>query len=121
MFGIALGYPDANDATRLAHDPIHKLMIGRDPVEGERLASQPTISRMENGVGRADLLDMGKEMAEGLRLDRALIEQQEPRSKSSARRFTKPRPAGLTSLVSSSKPSSWFTPVERRRTICASS
>ena len=64
VFGIALGYPDANDATALAHDPIHKLMLGRDPVHGERLASQPTISRMENGVGRAELLQMGKALLE---------------------------------------------------------
>ena len=68
VFGSALGYSDANDATRLAHDPIHKLMIGRDPVEGERLASQPTISRMENGVGRAELLDMGKASQASCRL-----------------------------------------------------
>ena len=34
VFGIALGYPDANDAARLADDPMHKLMIGRDPVLG---------------------------------------------------------------------------------------
>jgi hypothetical protein len=60
LFGIALGYPDANDATALANDPIHKLMLGRDPISGERLASQPTISRMENGVGRAELLQMSK-------------------------------------------------------------
>ena len=60
VFGIALGYPDANDATALAHDPIHKLMLDRDPIRGERLASQPTISRMENGVGRGELLQMGK-------------------------------------------------------------
>lgn len=58
VFGIALGYPDANDAARLADDPIHKLMLGRDPVFGERLASQPTISRMENAVGRGELLQM---------------------------------------------------------------
>jgi hypothetical protein len=58
VFGIALGHPDGNDADRLADDPIHKLMIGRDPIEGERLASQPTISRMENAVGRAELLQM---------------------------------------------------------------
>lgn len=64
VFGIALGYPDANDATRLAHDPIHKLMLGRDPIEGERLASQPTISRMENGVGRAELFQMSQALVE---------------------------------------------------------
>ena len=34
IFGIALGYPDANDAQGLAEDPIHKLLLGRDPVEG---------------------------------------------------------------------------------------
>lgn len=60
VFGIALGYPDANDAARLADDPMHKLMIGRDPIHGERLASQPTISRMENAVGAAELLKMSK-------------------------------------------------------------
>ncbi len=60
VFGIALGYPDANDADALANDPIHKLMIGRDPIHGERLASQPTISRMENAVGRGELLEMSK-------------------------------------------------------------
>jgi hypothetical protein len=63
LFGIALGYPDANDATALANDPIHKLMLGRDPIHGERLASQPTISRMENGVGRGELLQMSKVLA----------------------------------------------------------
>jgi hypothetical protein len=64
VFGIALGYPDANDAAALANDPIHKLMLGRDPIRGERLASQPTISRMENAVGRAELLQMSKAVAE---------------------------------------------------------
>jgi hypothetical protein len=32
---LALGYEDANDAARLAADPIHKLLVGRDPVDGE--------------------------------------------------------------------------------------
>jgi len=63
-FGIALGYPDANDAGGLADDPMHKLMIGRDPIHGERLASQPTISRMENSVGRAELLQMSNVLAQ---------------------------------------------------------
>jgi len=64
VYGIALGYPDANDAKRLADDPIHKLLIDRDPLDGERLASQPTISRMENGVGRAELFGMSKSLAQ---------------------------------------------------------
>ena len=66
VFGLALGYADANDATGLAHDPMHKLLLDRDPVSGERLASQPTISRMENGVGRAELLSMGTALSEAV-------------------------------------------------------
>ena len=31
VFSIACGYPDANDAARLAADPIHKLLLDRDP------------------------------------------------------------------------------------------
>ena len=42
IFGIACGHPDCNDAEHLADDPIHKLLLGRDPVAGESLASQPT-------------------------------------------------------------------------------
>ncbi len=45
IFGIACGHPDCNDAAHLADDPIHKLLLGRDPVAGESLASQPTLSR----------------------------------------------------------------------------
>ena len=37
IFGIACGYADANDAARLAEDPVHKMLVGRDPVEGARL------------------------------------------------------------------------------------
>ncbi|MFH1144242.1 MAG: methyltransferase domain-containing protein [Candidatus Eisenbacteria bacterium] len=36
------------DAARLAHDPMHKLLMGRDPIQGLPLASQPTLSRFEN-------------------------------------------------------------------------
>ena len=31
VFSIACGYPDANDSARLAKDPIHKLLLDRDP------------------------------------------------------------------------------------------
>ena len=48
IYGIGSGYPDANDADALADDPIQKLLLGRDPVTGQRLASQPTLSRFEN-------------------------------------------------------------------------
>jgi hypothetical protein len=58
MFAIALGYPDCNDARVLADDPIHKMLVGRTPVSGDRLASQSTLSRFENGVGRVELYQM---------------------------------------------------------------
>jgi Transposase DDE domain group 1 len=63
IFGLACGYPDANDADRLADDPIHKLLLGRDPIDGDALASQPTISRFENEVGTQALYAMGRELA----------------------------------------------------------
>jgi hypothetical protein len=50
VFGLCAGYADCNDAARLVHDPIHKLMVGRDPLTGLGLASQPTLSRFENAV-----------------------------------------------------------------------
>jgi hypothetical protein len=63
MYGIGCGYPDANDAGRLVDDPIHKLLLERDPIAGERLASQPTLSRFENTPRRADLYRMADALA----------------------------------------------------------
>jgi DDE family transposase len=63
IFGVACGHVDANDADHLADDPIHKLLLGRDPVAGDPLASQPTISRFENRVGVQELYGMGRELA----------------------------------------------------------
>jgi hypothetical protein len=63
IFGLACGHADANDADQLADDPMHKLLLGRDPVAGDPLASQPTISRFENRVGVQELFGMGYELA----------------------------------------------------------
>ena len=63
IFGIACGHPDCNDGDRLAEDPIHKLLLDRDPVSGERLASQPTLSRFENAVNGCALYRMADELA----------------------------------------------------------
>ena len=63
IFGIACGHPDCNDGDRLAADPIHKLLLDRDPVSGERLASQPTLSRFENAVNGCALYRMADELA----------------------------------------------------------
>lgn len=55
IFGIIAGYEDQNDHDTLRSDPVFKLIADRDP--GQRdLASQPTISRVENAVTPADLL-----------------------------------------------------------------
>jgi len=64
VYSIACGYADANDAARLAHDPIHKLLLGRDPLTGAALASQPTLSRFENAVNAKDLYRMGEALAD---------------------------------------------------------
>jgi hypothetical protein len=64
VFGIACGYADGNDAARLADDPIQKLLAGRDPIMGESLGSQPTLSRFENGVSAIELYRLGEALAE---------------------------------------------------------
>ena len=51
---IACGYEDAIDLDRLRHDPLMKLAVGRCPETGDPLASQPTISRMENSPSKTD-------------------------------------------------------------------
>jgi len=62
---IACGYEDANDLDRLRHDPLMKLAVGRCPESGEALASQSTISRLENAPRKT----------EAARLCAALIDQ----------------------------------------------
>ena len=64
VFAIACGHPDGNDGDRLAEDPIHKLLLGRDPIDGGRLASQPTISRFEHTAAPRMLLAMGHALAD---------------------------------------------------------
>lgn len=81
-FGIACGYADANDAARIADDPMHKLLAGRDPIAGEPLASQPTLSRFENRVRRADLFRMADALAD------LVIAHHRRRLRGKARRIT---------------------------------
>ena len=59
VYGIACGYEDCNDAARLRTDPVQRLLIDRDPLTGEALASQPTLSRLENGIDGRSLVGMG--------------------------------------------------------------
>jgi len=66
IYGLACGYEDANDAARLRKDPIHKMLLGRDPVKGLDLASQSTLSRFENAAGPRTLYRMGMSLAEAV-------------------------------------------------------
>ncbi|NET37836.1 MAG: IS1380 family transposase [Cyanothece sp. SIO1E1] len=51
IYQLIGGYEDANDSDFLRHDPIYKIVCGRLPIAGEELlASQPTMSRLENHV-----------------------------------------------------------------------
>jgi hypothetical protein len=50
----------------IAEDPIQKLLLGRDPVQGAALASQPTLSRFENAPRRADLYRMGEALMQSV-------------------------------------------------------
>ena len=47
---IACGYEDQNDSDALREDPLLKMAYGSLPESGQDLASQPTISRMENAA-----------------------------------------------------------------------
>jgi Transposase DDE domain group 1 len=62
---IACGYKDAIDLDRLRHDQLMKVAVGRCPTTGAPLASQSTISRLENAPSRT----------EAARLTAALIDQ----------------------------------------------
>jgi len=64
VYGLACGYTDCNDAAHLRNDPIHKLVLDRDPIDGNPLGSQPTLSRFENAASRKDLFRLGAELAE---------------------------------------------------------
>ena len=64
VFGIACGYEDCNDAERLAEDPMQKLLVDRDAIEGSALASQSTLSRFENALGPKALMRMGNALAD---------------------------------------------------------
>ena len=62
---IACGHKDAIDLDRLRHDPLMKLAVGRCPDSGAALASQSTISRLENAPSKT----------EAARLAAALLDQ----------------------------------------------
>lgn len=82
IMAIACGYEDCNDAERLKSDPMQKLLIGRDPVKGKDLASQPTLSRFENAPDSQELFRMAEALAD------CVIERHRERLHGRARRIT---------------------------------
>lgn len=55
VYQLVGGYEDANDSNQLRHDPIYKIVCERLPKVGENaLASQPTMTRLENHVSRSE-------------------------------------------------------------------
>lgn len=65
VYQLLGGYEDANDSNLLRHDPIYKIACERLPVAGqELLASQPTITRLENHVSKQEVAAMRSRMVE---------------------------------------------------------
>ncbi|MCH7613391.1 MAG: IS1380 family transposase [Candidatus Marinimicrobia bacterium] len=58
IYQISCGYEDANDSNSLRKDPALKMALDRLPVQEDDLASQPTISRLENQVTEKELAKM---------------------------------------------------------------
>lgn len=56
-YGVLADYEDCNDHDTLRHEPVFKLIAGRN-IDGDPLASQPTLSRFENGVTVPELFRM---------------------------------------------------------------
>lgn len=63
VFQIACGYEDGNDCDQMRSDSIMKLCADRLPESGGDLASQPTISRLENSVSSGALYSMAEAYA----------------------------------------------------------
>ena len=64
VFQIAAGYEDQDDSDTLRGDPIFKLLLNRAPETGAALASQPTMSRFENGVTSSEVDQMAEVLLE---------------------------------------------------------
>jgi hypothetical protein len=64
VFQIACGYEDQNDSDSLREDPLLKVLCGSLPESGAELASQPTISRLENAADRRSCHRIGEAIFE---------------------------------------------------------
>ena len=64
VFQIACGYEDQNDSDTLREDPLLKVVCGSLPESGADLASQPTISRLENAATRRSCYQIAEALFE---------------------------------------------------------
>jgi hypothetical protein len=64
VFQIACGYEDQNDSDALRSDPLLKLVLASLPETGVDLASQPTMSRLENAPDARACLRMARALGE---------------------------------------------------------
>lgn len=66
VYQLVGGYEDANDSNQLRHDPIYKIACGRLPLaEQDLLASQPTMTRLENHISKREVSRMRSRLLEG--------------------------------------------------------
>src|SRR6266511_3968878 len=79
---VAACLDDAREPGKVRHETIDKLMVGRDPLTGLGLASQPTLSRFENAVTARELRAMTHVLAD------TVIAQQRRRLHGRATRIT---------------------------------
>ena len=65
VYQVACAYEDGNDANALRHNALFKLGLERKPLDAAMdLASAPTFSRLENGVGAPDLYRIARAFVE---------------------------------------------------------
>lgn len=73
VVAIALGYEDLNDHQTLRADPALQLAAGVVPDEERKLASPPTLCRLENRIERKTLIQIA-----GVLIDRFIASHARP-------------------------------------------
>jgi Transposase DDE domain group 1 len=58
IYQICAGYEDANDSNSLRHDPVMKMSCHENAESLSELASQPTITRLENRITLEDIREL---------------------------------------------------------------
>ena len=64
VYQILAGFAAGSDSDFLRNDPAVKMAVGRNPLTGEALASQPTQSRLENRRTYKELYELSKWLVE---------------------------------------------------------